>query len=221
MSSLLPLNHDSKSDDGDRGPSSNRESNDNVRVFDALKRLSEALKVELNDKQSATVLSHYRHPPELVQTAYQMMKEGSMLVHSTSTKYTLVGKIDVIEGSKIASDLRQGCELVATGAMLICSDDSQGMCRSAHKYAKLAARSMVATTMQLIQVFAEEAFLVQVIDSGNDIGAQRTGVVWEACQKLQQMPQGNRNAMRQDLFQWTSFYLTIMKWYANDHDNLH
>ncbi len=201
------MSNSSTQQQNDRGDSTDSKSdvNDNVKAFDALRRLLDVLKAELNDHQSAPVLSHYRHPPELVKAGYQMMKEGSQLVHSTSTKYTLVGNINVMEGSKIASDLRQGCELVATGAMMICCDDHLGMCRSARKYAKFGARSVVGATMQLIQVFVDESTEAQVTaDADHDVGAQRTGVVWDACQKLQQLPQGNRNAMRRDLFQWTS-----------------
>ena len=73
---------------------------ENQRVLDALERLAATLK-ELPDSRSPDPLSHWRSDrPEGVETAFAMMEQGQSLVQATSTKYTLVTKIDMEEGSK-------------------------------------------------------------------------------------------------------------------------
>jgi hypothetical protein len=83
---------------------------ENERVLEALERLQISLK-ELPDKQNAPHFSHWRVPPEAVTTAYDYMDKGTELVKATSTKYTLVGKIDSTEGSKLAVREIDACVL--------------------------------------------------------------------------------------------------------------
>jgi hypothetical protein len=50
-------------------------------------------------------------------------------------------------------DLLKGCELVATGALVI-HQDKVGCSRSVRHYVKQAPRGVVATCLQLVQVFS-------------------------------------------------------------------
>jgi DNA-binding protein H-NS len=120
------------------------------------------------------------------------------LVKATATKYTLVGKINVEEGAKLAKDLLHGCELVATGALVIC-EDNVGCSRSARHYAKQASRAILATTLELVKVFADPS----ILEGNEQLGAQKTGAVWSTCDALLKVPKGNRASMRRDLFTWT------------------
>eukprot|EP00566_Odontella_aurita_P028758 CAMPEP_0113590568 /NCGR_PEP_ID=MMETSP0015_2-20120614/36756_1 /TAXON_ID=2838 /ORGANISM="Odontella" /LENGTH=144 /DNA_ID=CAMNT_0000496793 /DNA_START=237 /DNA_END=667 /DNA_ORIENTATION=- /assembly_acc=CAM_ASM_000160 len=96
----------------------------NVASLEALKRLSVALseldetggKGKGKDKGEGKDGEHRRHPrlshwrtlPPDVQSAYKMMDDGSELIRATSTKYTLVGKVDVDEGAKMSPELLRG-----------------------------------------------------------------------------------------------------------------
>ena len=165
------------------------------RVLEALERLSKSL-TSLDDSSSNHALSHWREIPEEVATAYDMMQKGASLVEATSTKYTLVGKIDFEEGSKLSQNLLRGCELLGTGALLICNDDI-GCGRSTRHYAKQAARAVVSTVLALMEAFIDQTAL------DDNVGAQKTGAVWQQCASLQKVPKGNRASMRRDLLTWT------------------
>lgn len=167
---------------------------DQTSVLRALERLTASL-LELNDKESAPTLSHYRHPPEAVAQSYDLIQQGAALVHGTSTKYTLLGEIDVREQAKITHDLLQGCQLIGT-ACLILHEDSAGCSRSLRRSCKQAARGIVTTVQQLVQSFSDGSALVE------NVGAQKTGAVWQTCNFVleKKLPVGNRNAMRRDLF---------------------
>jgi hypothetical protein len=170
---------------------------ENQRVLEALQRLTTSLS-ELQDKKSPPKLSHWRVLPEPVEMAYKVMTDGAELVKATATKYTLVGKINVEEGSKLAKDLLQGCELVATGALVIC-EDNVGCSRSTRHHVKQAARAIVATTLELVKVFANGS----VFEENEQLGAQKTGAIWSTGDALFKIPKGNRASMRRDLFTWT------------------
>lgn len=169
---------------------------ENQRVLDALERLAVTLK-DLPDAHSPDKLSHWRLDlPEGLETAFSMMEQGKSLVHATSTKYTLVTKIDLDEGSKLAKDLLRGCEGLATGALVL-HDDAVGCSRSLRKHVKHAVRAVVHTCISLLQVFLESP-----IHTNSQSAATRTGAVWDACEKISKLPNNNRNAMRRDLFTW-------------------
>ena len=168
---------------------------ENTRVLEALQRLSSSL-VDLNDKESAPTLSHWRTPTSDVDTAYDMMSQGSHLLNATSTKFTLVGKIDMEEGSKLSKDILKGCELVATGALIICNND-MGCSRSTRHYAKQSARSVVKVCEQLIECFVSGDWT-----KADNAAAIKTGAVWSSCEQLEKVPKGNRNSMRRDLLTW-------------------
>jgi hypothetical protein len=166
-----------------------------VEVIEALMRLAASLK-ELNDKESAPILSHFRNMPEAVSQSYDLLEQGASLVHGTSTKYTLLGKLDVKEQTRMTQDLLNGCQLLATGCVVL-HDNQTGCARSTRQHCKQAARSIVHTVIQLVQVWVDEA----ASGEGNNLGAQKTGAVWEMCDKILQrkLPKGNRSSMRRDL----------------------
>lgn len=145
-------------------------------------------------------LSHWRVVPPDAKEAYEMFEEGSKLTKATSTKYALVGKIDKKEGSKLSVDLRKGCELIASAAVVL-HDPSAGCSRSARSHSKKLARSVLATVISLIRSYVDGT----ASEGGdNNVGARRTGAVWDACDRYATLPKGNRNAMRRDLMVWTS-----------------
>ena len=47
-------------------------------------------------------LNHWKELPENVTQAYKMLSDGAELIKATSTKYTLLGKINLEDGSKYA-----------------------------------------------------------------------------------------------------------------------
>jgi Grap2 and cyclin-D-interacting len=197
---------------------------ENQRVLDALERLAATLK-ELPDSRSPDPLSHWRSDrPEGVETAFAMLEQGQSLVQATSTKYTLVTKIDMEEGSKLAKDLLRGCECLATGALVI-HDDAMGCSRSLRKLVKHAVRAVVHTCISLLQLVVvptttAAAASTATSPSGQDgsnapspgvqpppprnleSAAQKTGAIWDACEKIGTLPNNNRNAMRRDLLTW-------------------
>lgn len=73
----------------------------NINVKNAIDRLGVALR-ELNDSSEDTNMSHWRDIPEDVNSAYKMLQEGAELIKATSTKFTLVGKISMEDGTKLA-----------------------------------------------------------------------------------------------------------------------
>lgn len=85
----------------------------NSENLERLKRLAEALS-ELDEKGIAGTshsgdgchiglrLNHWRDLDEETKHAYKMISDGAELIKATSTKYTLVGKINVDDGSKFS-----------------------------------------------------------------------------------------------------------------------
>lgn len=146
-------------------------------------------------------LSHYRVLPDATKEAYEILQQGAGLVHGTATKYTLLGKLDTAEQTRMSKDLRQGCELIAT-ACLVLHEKSTGSSLSLRKHVVQTCRAIVASTEHLLEAYTHgEAFTSQ-----QDLGAQKTGVVWQACSVIldKKLPVGNRNAMRRDLLKYTA-----------------
>ena len=75
---------------------------------------------------------------------------------------------------------------------------SIGCVRSTRTYTKRAARGVIASVSSLIQCFLDQTAYI----SHKQIGAQKTGAVWSACDAVQKIPKGNRSAMRRDLLTW-------------------
>ncbi len=86
---------------------------------------------------------------------------------------------------------------MATGALLV-HQPSIGCVRSTRTYAKRAARGVIASVSSLIECFLDQTAYI----SHKQIGAQKTGAVWSACDSVQKVPKGNRSAMRRDLLTW-------------------
>jgi hypothetical protein len=171
----------------------------------ALKRLAVALK-ELDEKgKSITTssnpgipLNHWREIPAEVEGAYKMLNDGAQLIKHVSTKYTLMGKISVEDGSKYSTELRQGCELISTAAFLV-HQPSCGCARPTRSFIKQKSRGLVNSVTSLVESFVS----LKALD-GN-VGAQLTGAVWQACDDLmEKVPKGNRACMRRELFTWVT-----------------
>lgn len=125
-----------------------------------------------------------------------MMEDGCSLVHATSTKYTLLGTISVEDGSKLSIELKQGCELIATGALCLHSP-LLSCTRPTRHYAVKFARPILATVITLVSSFLGGKALDE-----NDV-SRKTGAVWDACDALvERCPRGNRNCCRRELFTW-------------------
>lgn len=178
--------------------------NINEETVAALRRLAEALKGlddtgqnEITTDNIGISIRFWRFIPQEVDHAYKMMNDGAEIVKVSSTKYTLIGKINVDDGSKLSTELRQGCELISTAAFLI-HQPCMGCSRSSRYFVKQYARAVVTTVLTLIQSFIS----LRAID-GNT-GAQLTGAVWSACDKIiGKLPKGNRASMRRELFTWS------------------
>jgi Grap2 and cyclin-D-interacting len=182
-------------------------------VLAALIRLANSLK-ELNDQASANQLSHYRHLPPAVVHALDLLDQGAAVVEATATKYTLVGQQEqeqqaAVVLSLMATELLQGCQLVATAALVICdgnvgtanATNSLGCAQPFRAHVKRTARSIVGAVQNLVQIFVDRERVPAGERVNQDLNAaQRTGVVWDACQKVlqKQMPRGNRTAFRRD-----------------------
>jgi len=179
-------------------------------ILQGLQRLSESL--QKMDDRITVPPKHYRDIPEDIQKSYGLMMQGASLVHATSTKYTLVGKISLDEQETVAQDLLKGCQFIAAGALVI-ADESFGCCRSTRMHTKRACRAVIVTVTQLVEAFHEaaeghnnstSAATAALLEKDNNLAAQKCGAVWSTCDVFLQkkVPQGNRNAMRRDLFTW-------------------
>jgi hypothetical protein len=146
-------------------------------------------------------IGYWRSLPTEVTTAFQLLNDGAEYIHATSTKYALVGKVDSEEGGKLALELRKGAELIGTGTLLLFSPD-YGSSRSLRHYVKQSSRVLISSLLSLIRAY-EDGSAQGTPNDGNNIGAQKTGVVWSACDNLRQkLPKGNRAAMRRELMVW-------------------
>lgn len=166
------------------------------RVAESLGRLAISLK-KLSDKETPPELSHWRHNvPETLTRAWEMLDHGGELIRATSTKYTLVTKIDNEEGSKLAKDILTGCEYIGTAALVI-HDNDNGCSRSMRIFVKQSSRAVIHTCLTLVEKFTDGKNHKEDPEP-----AQWTGAVWSACDKLQKLPRNNRNAMRRDFMTW-------------------
>ena len=175
-------------------------------VILALNRLFDLLKNNEKKNQSAPHLSHYREIPSEVKKAYELLHQGASLVHATSTKYTLVGKISKEDQKVLSADLLRGCELIGAATLSFLQDET-GCSRAVRHYSMRASLAIFVNVTRLVESFEDESALEQ------NVGAQKTGAVWEACDTIlnKQLPQGNRNAIRRELFTWTSECNDTMK----------
>lgn len=161
-----------------------------------------SISLDENTSQHAPLpISHWRTLPPHVQSAYKLLNDGAEYIHATSTKYTLVGKVDHNEGGNLAIELRKGAELIGTGTLLLYSK-SYGSSRSLKHYVKQSSRAILASVISLVKSF-EDGVSQGSANDGNNVGAQKTGAVWSACDKLtKSLPRGNRAAMRRELMVW-------------------
>jgi hypothetical protein len=170
----------------------------NAEVIGSLKRLIDLLQHDGRDKQSAPSLSHYREVPSDVKKAYELVQQGASVVHATSTKYTLIGKVAIAEQKKLGSDLLRGCELIGA-AIHVFFQDASGCSRSVRHSALRAALAIFTNVLRLVESFQDGTAFEE------NVGARKTGAVWEACDVIlnKLLPQGNRNAIRREIFTWT------------------
>ena len=182
----------------EKRPDASSSSSSPQHIIDTIQTLSTMLQNDEKGKCNAPQLTHYRVIPNNVQQAYNVLQQGSTLIYSTSTKYTLVGKMVANEQYKLANDLLRGCELIGA-ATLSLLHDSSGCCRSVKHSAIRACLSIFVNVTRLIESFQDGSALV-----GN-VGAQKTGAVWQSCDTILQklLPIGNRTAIRRDLFTYT------------------
>jgi hypothetical protein len=125
-----------------------------------------------------------------------MLQDGAQLIKNISTKYTLLGKINLEDGSKLSTELRQGCELLSTAAFLIHAPSS-GCARSTRLFVKQRCLAVVKSVTTLMESFVSLRAL-----EGN-VGAQLTGAVWQACDEVvEKTPKGNRACVMKEMFTW-------------------
>jgi hypothetical protein len=184
---------------GDNLETKNEQSLTGSQVIQALERLKDVLQSDENGSKSAPHLSHFRDLTGPVQTAYDLLQQGATLIHGTSTKYTLVGKVVAAEQAKLAFDLLRGCEIIGAATHVVLQDSS-GCSRSVRHSMLRAALAIFVNVNNLVQTFEDGTALQQ-----ENVGAQKTGAVWQSCDYIlnRMLPLGNRNAMRRELFRWT------------------
>eukprot|EP00529_Nitzschia_sp_RCC80_P001200 CAMPEP_0113483892 /NCGR_PEP_ID=MMETSP0014_2-20120614/23672_1 /TAXON_ID=2857 /ORGANISM="Nitzschia sp." /LENGTH=377 /DNA_ID=CAMNT_0000377461 /DNA_START=288 /DNA_END=1421 /DNA_ORIENTATION=+ /assembly_acc=CAM_ASM_000159 len=177
---------------------------DNAAVHRALDKLIEHIKHDPACNRDPPHLSHYRQPfPSDVATAYDLLQQGAQVVHSTSTKYTLVGKTHPEEQKKtLAKDLLRGCELIGAASHILFQDPS-GCSRAVRRATQRVCLAILINVSNLVNVFEDKTAVGG--GTANTVGAQKTGAVWESCDQIlnKLMPQGNRNAIRREIFTWT------------------
>ena len=187
-------------------------------VKQGLNHLIEHTKNDINYKKNPPHLSHYRVLPDNVKTAYDLLQQGAQLVRHTSTKYALIGAINTDEQITLGDDLLRGCELIGA-AIHVTIQDSSGCSRAVRRYNQKAVLAIFVTTLRLVEAFHPETTtsttatatainittVRAVATAENNVGAQCTGAVWEACDHIlnKLLPQGNRNAIRREIFTWT------------------
>ncbi|KAL3924165.1 MAG: hypothetical protein SGILL_001213 [Bacillariaceae sp.] len=186
-------------------PSSNEDQTDNAigksnnaQVMEALNNLINHVKSDPKCSTNPPTLSHYKTLPDDVKKAYTLIDNGALMIHSTSTKYTLVGKINLKDQVKLGTDLLRGCELIGAALHVLVQDNS-GCSRAVRRLTQRAALAIFINVLHLVESFEDGTAL-----DGN-MGAQKTGAVWEACDQVLKklLPKGNRNAIRREIFTWT------------------
>ncbi|GFH51139.1 hypothetical protein CTEN210_07615 [Chaetoceros tenuissimus] len=169
-----------------------------------LKRLLSAIKELDNKGKNQTItppnvaipINHYRDITPELEGAYKMLEDGANLIKNVSTKYTLLGKINVEDGSKYTTELRQASELISTSAFLV-HQPNVGCALATRTVIKQKCSSILNSVIALVESFVS----LKALD-GN-VGAQLTGAVWSACdQVLENFPKGNRTCMRREMFTW-------------------
>ena len=178
-------------------------------VADGLALLIEHTKRDVALKKEPPKLSHYRVVPENLNTAYDLLKSGATLVRATATKYALVGAINTKDQGNLGSDLLKGCELIGASAHVFMPNPN-GCSRALREYTQKACLSIFVSTLKLVEAFHPQVAKTKlqstsIASKDNNVGAQKTGAVWEACDHIlnKMLPQGNRNAMRREIFTLT------------------
>ena len=85
--------------------------------------------------------------------------------------------------------------MISTGALLV-HQPSLGCSRPLRKFVKRQSRAVVMSVSSLIESFVTQKAL------DKNVGAQKTGVIWSACDEMMKLPKGNRACMRRDIFTW-------------------
>lgn len=155
-------------------------------------------------------LSHYRVIPENLRTAYGLLLQGAQLVRATATKYALVGAINTDDQGNLGTDLLKGCELVGAASHFTMVDN-HGCSAALKVHTQKSCLSICLASLKLVWAFHPgtasgcSGAKPDVATKENNVGAQKTGAVWEACDHVinKMLPQGNRNAMRREIFRWT------------------
>lgn len=156
---------------------------------------------EQHQPEQQQTIGYWRSLPTEVTAAYQLLSDGAEYIHATSTKYALVGKVDSHEGGSLALELRKGAQLIGTGTLLLFSPEC-GSSRSLRHYVKQSSRAVISSLLSLVRVY-EDGSAQGDPNDGNNVGAQKTGAVWAACDALRlKLPKGNRAAMRRELMIW-------------------
>jgi len=186
----------------------------------SLERLEESLKKDL-DISPTSSMKYWRTLPPDVDTAYTMMQSGAELVHSTSTKTTLLTKAasttnpkDVAAVQQAAQDLLKGCQCLATGAMVLCNDDT-GCGRPVRSTSRHATRAVVHACLVLMETLEKLAGPKKK----KNVGAPETGIVWNACDAITKLPKGNRAACRRELLTYTKECNETMQEFQQSIDN--
>ena len=93
----------------------------------------------------------------------------------------------------------RGCELVGAATHSFLQDET-GCSRAVRHSSIRASLAIFINVIRLVESFEDGSAM------DKNVGAQKTGAVWESCDTIlnKLLPMGNRNAIRRELFTWTS-----------------
>jgi hypothetical protein len=131
-----------------------------------------------------------------VNEAYKMIIEGTAYLKATSTKYTLMGKASPDgDFGGLAEEVLKSAQIISAGVMVL-HNDNVGCGRGCRSYAKRGVRRLFSSILALTESFLDASAW------NENVGAVKTGALWESCDALLKLPKGNRNAIRREMLLW-------------------
>ena len=208
----------------------NDNNNDVGSSFQRLLSMISSLQYLDDDDSTSNRMNHYSIIPIELQNIYDTIHQQTTTIYNTVTKYTLMQQMVVPNNNTtttddtntimtpITNELLQSCCILVACMMTIHNRIIIIMIlvvpKSVFRHTKTAILNLLHAVIQLVDSFSTTTTITTTSTSHID-PAQRTGVVWEACQTIigevgnqnqkrkemmiSTLPLGNRNAIRRDL----------------------
>ena len=170
--------------------------NDVGSSFQRLLSMISSLQYLDDDDSTSNRMNHYSIIPIELQKIYDTIHQQTTLIHNTVTKYTLMQQMVVPNNNNttddtttntimtpITNELLQSCCILVACMMTIHNSNNNnndiGCSKSVFRHTKTAIMNLLHAVIQLVDSFSTTTTGTRNIDP-----AQRTGVVWEACQTI-------------------------------------